>query len=110
MSFIVDDDPKFTRTVKVKTPVGTGCREETVDVTFRAMDVDEAATFNLRDGGDVSKLLRRVVVSMGDLVTRDGEPIAYSDQLRDQLILRSPVRNALIEAYTDAVTGAELGN
>ncbi|MDZ7894984.1 MAG: hypothetical protein U5M50_08590 [Sphingobium sp.] len=69
-----------------------------------------ARGFNLGDGNDVTAFLKRVIVSMGDLVTRDGEQVSFSDEVRDQLIGRQYLRQEIMLAYSDAVTGAELGN
>lgn len=110
MSFIVDDDPKFTRPVKVRTPEGDGYREEEFTATFRSIDVDEAASFDLGDNKGSSQFLQRVLVRMDGLVTRDKEPLDYSEELRDRVLQRGPVRAALARVYFTAQNQAELGN
>jgi hypothetical protein len=75
-------------------------------VTFRVLPLDQLGD---REGsaGQI-ETLRKVVVSMGDLVDENDQPISYSDEIRDQLI-QFFVRLALLKAYIEAMSKMKTG-
>lgn len=107
MPFIIDDDPKFTRTVTVKTPEGEAHREESFSATFRTIDVDEAAKFDLTESEGSRRFLEHVVVHIEGLVTREKVPVPYTDAIRDQLLKRPAVISALANTYFSAQAAVE---
>jgi hypothetical protein len=54
--------------------------------------------------------LRKVIVTMFDLIGEDEQPLPYSDELRDQLLDMAYVRLALLQTYTKALTKVKTGN
>ncbi|ETR79293.1 hypothetical protein X566_01535 [Afipia sp. P52-10] len=101
--FKVVADQTFTHTVTVMTPIDNGHRTETFKATFRLIDTDEADTFDLNTRDGTTAFLKRTIVDLGDLVGDDKQPIAYSDELRDQLLKLPHVRIGLAQAYFSAV-------
>ena len=104
------ENPSFIRTVKVSTPAGDGYEQETLKVTYRALPVDEAKTFDFDDADGVCAFLERVVIGVDDVIGADGKPMPYTDALRDTLINIPYVRIALAQTYFEAIAGARAGN
>lgn len=108
--FIVEDDPQFTHTVKVRVPVDGGFEEQSCKATFRVIPADEAATFDLSDGASSTEFLKRALVALDELGDKNGKHIPYNDALRDKLLGRQYFRVALARTYFDAVSPARAGN
>jgi hypothetical protein len=101
--------PTFTRIVEVFTPDDDGHRKETVTATFRVVPTDEAARIKLATEDGTSQFLRRAIVRLDDLADA-GRPVAYGDEVRDQVLRMPHARIALVNAYFDAVSKAKEGN
>jgi hypothetical protein len=108
--FVLDADPQFTHTVKVKVPDDGGYRDESFQATFRVIPAEEAATFDLTSGAASADFLRRAIVHMDGLVTVDREPVSYNDAVRDQVLGLPYARAALGRTYFEAIQGARAGN
>ncbi len=106
--FKITTEPKFTHTVTVCVPTDGGHVEQSFKATFRVLDAEQLSTDSTVEGQIED--LRRVLVSMNDLVGEDNQPVSYSDALREQLIRLPYVRIALINAYVRGVTKAKQGN
>jgi hypothetical protein len=106
--FKVTTEPKFTHPVTVCVPTDGGHVEQTFKATFRVLDADQLSPDSSVEGQIED--LRRVLVTMHDLVGEDDQAVSYSDALRDQLIRLPYVRIALINAYVRGVTKAKQGN
>lgn len=106
--FKVTSNPQFTHNVTVSVPVDGGFVDQTFKTTFRVLDAAQLSSDNSVDSQIED--LRRVIVTMGDLVGEDDQPMPYSDALRDQLISLPYVRLALLNAYVRGVTKAKPGN
>lgn len=106
--FKVTSVPKFTHPVKVFVPSDGGHVEQTFKATFIVEDVEKLS--EIQDEGGQKAVLQRVVCHMDDLEGDDGQPVPYSDQIRDQLIGLPFVRFALFLTYVEAVTKAKAGN
>lgn len=106
--FKITNEPQFTHSVIACVPVDGGFDEQSFKATFRVLDADKLGT----DGSVQGQIedLRRLIVKLDDLVDEQGQPVPYSDALRDQLIGLPYVRIALVEAYTRGVTKAKSGN
>lgn len=106
--FKIAKEPTFTRTVTVCVPIDGGHSNQSMKVTFRVLSTDQLSTL----GGNEGQIedLRRLIVSMDDLVNEADEPVAYSDPIRDQLIAVPYVRLALLQSYIEAVSKAKAGN
>lgn len=107
----IADEPTFTHTVKVRTPIDGGFRDESVRATYRVIPSEDAAAFNLYKPDQVKRFLARVVVKLDELADASGKAIEYSDELRDRIVGGLPyVANALAKGYFDAISGAREGN
>ncbi|MEA3265209.1 MAG: hypothetical protein U9R07_17190 [Pseudomonadota bacterium] len=111
--FKLSADPRFTHEVKVQVPVDGGHKEQSFKATFRVLPLDQlTAEDEDASSDDQSQVntLRKVVVGLDDLVDDAGEPVPYSDEIRDQLIGVPYVRIALMQTYIRAITKVKAGN
>ena len=107
----VADNPSFTHTVKVQTPVDGGHKEETFKATFAVMPVSKMQGFDLTTEEGTRGMLEEVLVEAGDLVGDDGKTaLDWNTELRDQLLDMPHVRGALFETYQAALSKARAGN
>ncbi len=106
--FKVTEERTFTRSVPVMVPTDGGHTKETFKATYRVVDIEELDDTHTLEGQQ--RVLRRVVVSMDELVDDAGAEMPYSDELRDKLIRVPFVRSALLQTYMQAVTRARAGN
>lgn len=108
MSFKINANPEFSRTVRVLVPEGDGHVEHTFEARFRVVDETDDNELVSRDG--MKSFLREAIVSFDDIVGTDNQPMSYSEELRDQMLARSYVRLALMSTYSTAVTKLREGN
>lgn len=110
--FKVTSEPQFTHTIKVMVPTDGGHMEQSFKATFRVIPIEDLAAEDDAEDKAAGQLrtLRKVIVSFGDLVGDDDQPLPYSDALRDQLLEVPYVRIALLRTYLSAVTKAKSGN
>ena len=108
--FIIDEEPKFTHTVKAQVPVDGGFKEQSFKATFRVLPPEEIDKFDLTSTEGSSDFLRRVIVGLDDVAGPDKKPISYSDELRDKVIALPYARAALATGYFKAIAGARTGN
>lgn len=101
-------EPTFTHTVKVTVPIDGGFAEQTFKATFLVIPVDEMTDTSSLEGQQ--DLLRRVVRSLDEIVDDAGEPIPYSERLRDQMIASPYARVGLYDTYLAGVFKARRGN
>jgi len=106
--FTVTDDPQFTHDVKVQVPVDGGHKEETFKTRFRVIPLEELEDLASLEGQKLA--LKRVIVTMSDLIDHEKNEVSYSDELRDQLIDVPYVRMALIRTYREGILKARPGN
>ena len=105
--FKINTHPQFTSHVEV--PLGDD-EPQVLTTRFQALPIEEAKVFDTRTPEGTTGLLKRVVIRFDDLVDDDGEPIAYTEALRDELLDLGWVRNALVRKYFLDLAGARLGN
>lgn len=108
--FTIVDQPIFRHPVTLRVPVDGGYRDETLTVTYRVLPVDEAEKFDLGAAKSATSFLRAVVSRIDDLTDANGNPVAYSDDLRERVIKLPYARAAIARAYFEAVAGAKEGN
>lgn len=106
--FKIAKEPTFTRKVTICVPVNGGHSNQTMDVTFRVVPTDKLSDLNGNEGQVED--LKAIIVSLDDLVDDGGQPVPYSEAIRDQLIAVPYVRIALLQAYIEATTKAKAGN
>jgi hypothetical protein len=108
--FKLIDNPTFTHVVKVMVPIDGGHREETFKATYKVLKTNEINRFDLSDPGASREFLCEAVVSLEDIADAQGNPLPYSDELRDQVLALPYARSALARGYFDAVSKARSGN
>lgn len=106
--FKVSKEPRFTHEVKVMVPTDGGFEVQSFKATFRVIDVEKLS--DVQDESGQKGVLQQVIAGMDELIGDDGQPLPYSDELRDQLIGVPYVRIALFTAYLRGVTKAPEGN
>lgn len=108
--FNVLENPTFTRPVKVQVPKGDGVEEQVFKATFNALEEAEVDGLSMADTDGTKDFLRRALVSMDDLAGEDGNPIPYSEEIREAVISKPYARIALMGAYHIGMNGLLPGN
>lgn len=108
--FKLQKDPQFTHDVPVFIPCDDGFDEQKLRTRFRALGDETLAKFPYETNEDIKAVLRAVIVRFEDVVDDDGEAIPMTDALREDLIGRPYVREALATAYGRAMVKSRLGN
>ena len=110
MSFKLISDPTFSRTVKIKVPVDGGFEDQSIKATFRVLSAETIEKAELATGQGSTKFLKDVLVKLDDIVGEDGQPVPYSDKLRDQIIQLPYVRRPLHDEFFAGIQGGGGGN
>src|SRR5690242_19073349 len=100
MALKITSNPTFRHTVTVMVPVDGGFDKQTVDVTYNVVPAAEAATFTYGTAEGTTSFLLRAVAKVDGVVDDAGQPVPYSDKLREQLLALPFVRRALVDAYS----------
>jgi hypothetical protein len=108
--FKLVENPTFTHTVRVQTPIDGGHKEELLKATYRVLRHSEVNDLDLKSGGGSRDFLTKAIVKLDDLQDEQGRPLPYSDELRAQLLDLPHVRVALAQGYFAAVGKAPEGN
>ena len=103
-------NPEFTHTVKVQTPVNGGHETQTFQARFRAISVSETEQHNTLTREGTNAYLREIFVGWEGVTDDQGEPMPFNDETRDRMIDIPFVRVALLESYNAAMMGAKRGN
>ncbi|MGK9234773.1 hypothetical protein KXS07_23700 [Inquilinus limosus] len=110
MTWILDENPTFKRSVKAQKPIDGGFETVSFDATFRLLATDELGRFDTTSVQGTTEFLQTVVVDLGKIVDGQNQPIPYSDALRDRVINTHYARAALITEYFEGARGGKLGN
>lgn len=108
--FTLVDTLEFTHTIPVMVPVDGGFKEQSLKVRFRLHQDDAENAADLAKSDGMEAFLKRVIVSIDDVIDEAKKAMPYSDELRDQLISMSFVKIAMWNGYFAAVTKAKAGN
>ncbi|WP_303362491.1 hypothetical protein [Paracoccus sp. (in: a-proteobacteria)] len=92
--------------MKVRVPVDGGFADQEFTATFRVLPWSEVEKLDT----DPVQLLRAIWIGWDGIVDDDGQPIPFSDALRDQLIDTLYIRAATVTVYVNAMTGVARGN
>ncbi len=103
-------EPTFRHTVTAKVPVDGGFEDQKFQVTFRAIGVEEAEGYDLMAADSSKEFLKRIIVELHDVADAEGQPLEYSDSVRDQVTRLPWARKAIAKAYFAALNGAKEGN
>ena len=98
-------NPTFTATVHATIPTDDGPVAQDFRVRFRVLPDAEWS-----EQADIREVLKRAVVSVQDVVDDDGEAIASSPDLIEQIVGAPYLRPALAQAYWQTIAGARAGN
>jgi hypothetical protein len=104
------DNPTFTHDVPVMTPTDTGFSEEALNTTFNYLDVDAIDAFDIKTVEGTTALLEAAVVKFDKLTDADDRPLTYTVELRQMLLKRQNVRQALCTYYFSALLKVKAGN
>ncbi len=99
----------FTHDVTVMSPIDGGFEEETLKVTFNYLDADQVAPFNLKTALGTDEFLKAAVVKLDGLTDANG-PVSETPSLREKLLKRTNVRQAVCSHYFNAVAKVKEGN
>ena len=108
--FKVVSDRTFTHDVEILTPVDGGHEKQTFKATFALLPLDDVKAVDTNAFDDVTAFLTKAVRHIDNLIDERGQPVPYSDRLRDQLIQEADVRTGLMRTYQKALTKAAEGN
>lgn len=108
--FVLDPNPTFTHTITAHVPVDGGFEDQPFKVTYRVMEHEAVAQYKLGDVSGAIDFLRKVVTDFDEIAGVDGQPVSYSDKVRDQLLALPYVREPVLRGYFDAVYQARVGN
>lgn len=110
--FVFDEDYHFEWPVKVVMP-GVPPIEAEFTARFRLVEEDELFARQRLAGeitADLASLLRseraalaQRLVGWSGIATPDGAELPYSEEARDRLLRQRPIREAVSQAYFDAV-------
>jgi len=106
-------NPEFKAQVKVLVPSDGGQREQQFTVRFRALTRSEEAGFDAMSATSTDDFLRRIVIGWEELKDEDGQTFEFSDEHLSLLIDLHYIRFAIVQAYTNAISGvraAKRGN
>lgn len=98
------------KTVKWPTTVniprdGGRTTKATFNATFKLLEQDELDAI-MQDGGD-REIGCAVLADWEGVANADGEPLAFSEEARDELMNIPYIRTAIVGAYFQCVSGRE---
>lgn len=107
MALKVCPRPTFRHKVTARVPIDGGFRDETFHVRFQLASNPEAdlSADSLKDA-----FLRDVVVEIDELVDPHGDPLPWSDEVREAVFALPWARMAILRGYFEAVVGGRAGN
>lgn len=108
--FKVAEEPTFRHKVTARVPVDGGFEEQSFEATFRTIPLEEAEAFDLMSAEGATPFFKRAIVELHDIGGADGNPVEYSDKVRDAVLALPWARKALAKAYFGAMAGAKEGN
>lgn len=108
--FKLASEPTFRHKLRARVPIDGGHREETFEVTYRVLTVEKIADFNLTTPEGTTGFLKAVLVELHDIADAQGNPVDYSDEVRDAVLNLPYARSAIVSGYFDGVAGARKGN
>lgn len=108
--FKIVKNPEFTHAVPVMVPVDGGYDNQSLKVRYRVLPADEISRHDFASPEGTEAYLRAIVVRFEDVIDEDGNHVPHSEALTTQLLGVAYVRQAVMRAYTEAMSKARLGN
>ena len=91
MAYRLVKNRTFTCTATLMVPTDDGPRPETVTVRYRVLEGAEQL--------QIEDFLRAAILHLGDILDDDGEQVAFSPALLEQILLQPWARVGLLKAY-----------
>jgi hypothetical protein len=110
MAFKIIENPEFTHPVTVHVPVDGGHTQETFRCRYRVVSAETLALHELHTAEGTEAYLRAICVRFEDVVDGEGKEVPHSDVLMTRMIGIPFIRQALVAAYTAAMSKARAGN
>ena len=108
--FKATTDRRFTARCKAFVPVNGGHREEPFKATFRVLDTEQLENYDLTNKMGTDDFLRAVIMELDEIGDEQGNPVPYSEDLRDVVMNDPMARTALIRGYFDNISKGRKGN
>lgn len=108
--FKLAKEPTFRHQVEAKVPVDGGFEDQSFEVTFRAIDAEEAEGYDMGDAMSQTAFFKRIIVELHDIGDAEGKPVPYSDAVRDQVLRLPWAKKAIAKTYFASLRGERLGN
>lgn len=102
MSYRLKKNRTFTTTATLTIPSDEGPVTQTLGVRFKVLPGAEAM--------QVEDFLRTAILHLSDIIDDDGEPVAFSETLLEQIIAEPWARVGLLKAYWNEMAGARAKN
>jgi len=99
--------PTFKHRITAKVPIDGGHRDEVFEVRYQLASTPDA---DLSSDPLKDDFLRDVVVEIYDMVDEAGQPLSWSDEVRDQVFALPWARMAILTGYFTAIMGARAKN
>lgn len=108
--FKLATEPTFRHKLRASVPVNGGYQDEAFEATYRVLSVDKSSEFDLNTGEGTTAFLKAVLVELHDIADAHGNPVDYSDEVRDAVLNLPYARAAIVRGYFDGIAGARKGN
>ena len=108
--FKLAKEPTFRHQVEAKVPVDGGFEDQSFEVTFRAIDAEEAEGYDMGDAMSQTAFFKRIIVELHDIGDAEGKKLEYSDTVRDQVLRLPWAKKAIAKTYFASLRGERLGN
>jgi hypothetical protein len=105
--FKIDVEPKFWAPVAFSLP---GEEEQSFQVRFKVVPVDEINQFDLAQPSHVEKFLMAAVCDVKDVEDKNRKPVVFSPGLLGRLSNDPLPRAAMVKAYFETLSKAARGN
>ncbi len=97
MAYRIQKNRTFTCTATLMVPTDTGHQPETLMVRFKVLEGAEQM--------QIEEFLRAAILHLGDVLDDEGEPVAFTPALLEQIILEPWARVGLMKAYWTEMAG-----
>jgi len=105
--FKLDQNPTFWNKVEWQLP---GEKKENFKAKFKVAPLDQLEGDEFVAGEGNARLLKSIILDVEDVLDAAEKPAKFSAGLIDQLLNVPYIRNALLAAYINGVSGAHRGN
>jgi len=108
--FKLTSEPTFKHKVRARVPVNGGHQDETFEVSYRVLTIEQIREYDLSDPDGTTGFLKAVIRELHDIADAHGQPVEYSDDVRDAVLNLPYARSAIVNGYFEGIAGARKGN